>query len=407
MPRRSDDSLRVGLNSHRAREQLVEAREGRRAVDEVDDVRACSGLRPGRTSTRTTRRTSSGATSVSAMVVSPPSDMPDDAAGVRGERPDRRGDVLGGGERRAGLELRPAGRVGVAVAGQVDGDERPGAQGHGHGVPGVGVLRAAVEQHELGVALAPHQGAEGAARRDLDLLAAHRGRPVVGQPVLGGVLVEQPELVVGHQRSIAHPDRPYSTAGRKVRIRAFLPAVRPGRAHSANRGQKGSYPGIPARGSWGTGVCVHLYEWASTTRSWTWQQLEAALSGTGAAPDDLGRDGRAPGSPSWNAGGDGPAWTRHRQPFEPGRVERTVGAVRYAELHCHSNFSFLDGASHPEELAVEAARLGLDALALTDHHGFYGVVRFAEAARAVGHADGVRHGDHPDPRPRAGSADDP
>ena len=57
---------------------------------------------------------------------------------------------------------------------------------------------------------------------------------------------------------------------------------------------------------------------------------------------------------------------------------------RYAELHCHSNFSFLDGASHPEELAEEAARLGLEALALTDHDGFYGVVRFAEAARAVG-----------------------
>ncbi len=56
----------------------------------------------------------------------------------------------------------------------------------------------------------------------------------------------------------------------------------------------------------------------------------------------------------------------------------------YAELHCHSNFSFLDGASHPEELVEEAARLGLAALALTDHDGFYGVVRFAEAARPLG-----------------------
>jgi error-prone DNA polymerase len=56
----------------------------------------------------------------------------------------------------------------------------------------------------------------------------------------------------------------------------------------------------------------------------------------------------------------------------------------YAELHCHSNFSFLDGASHAEELAEEAARLGLAALALTDHDGFYGVVRFAGAARAAG-----------------------
>jgi len=55
----------------------------------------------------------------------------------------------------------------------------------------------------------------------------------------------------------------------------------------------------------------------------------------------------------------------------------------YAELHCHSNFSFLDGASHPEELVGEAARLGLDALALTDHDGLYGVVRFAQTARAL------------------------
>lgn len=56
----------------------------------------------------------------------------------------------------------------------------------------------------------------------------------------------------------------------------------------------------------------------------------------------------------------------------------------YAELHCHSNFSFLDGASHPEELAEEATRLGLSALALTDHDGFYGAVRLAEAARPLG-----------------------
>ncbi|MGH9083648.1 MAG: PHP domain-containing protein, partial [Acidimicrobiales bacterium] len=56
----------------------------------------------------------------------------------------------------------------------------------------------------------------------------------------------------------------------------------------------------------------------------------------------------------------------------------------YAELHAHSNFSFLDGASHPEELVVEAARLGLPALAVTDHDGLYGAVRLSEAARRVG-----------------------
>jgi error-prone DNA polymerase len=58
--------------------------------------------------------------------------------------------------------------------------------------------------------------------------------------------------------------------------------------------------------------------------------------------------------------------------------------MAYAELHAHSNFSFLDGASHPEELAAVAVQLGLAALAVTDHNGLYGVVRFAEAARALG-----------------------
>src|SRR5437763_1913055 len=56
-------------------------------------------------------------------------------------------------------------------------------------------------------------------------------------------------------------------------------------------------------------------------------------------------------------------------------------APGYAELHCHTNFSFLDGASHPDERAGEAARLGLAGLAATDHDGLYGAVRFALAAR--------------------------
>lgn len=119
--------------------------------------------------------------------------------------------------------------------------------------------------------------------------------------------------------------------------------------------------------------------------SWSWSELEATLSGRATSPSPRGRDGRAPGSPSWNSGGDGPAWGRKRQPFEPPpNFVPPTATVPYAELHCHSNFSFLDGASHPEELAAEAARLGLEALAITDHNGFYGVVRFAEAAKAVG-----------------------
>ena len=61
-----------------------------------------------------------------------------------------------------------------------------------------------------------------------------------------------------------------------------------------------------------------------------------------------------------------------------------VPRVRYAELHAHSRFSFMDGSSNPEELVAEAVRLELDALALTDQDGFYGVVRFAEAAQDAG-----------------------
>ncbi|HEX8001225.1 MAG TPA: error-prone DNA polymerase [Mycobacteriales bacterium] len=83
-------------------------------------------------------------------------------------------------------------------------------------------------------------------------------------------------------------------------------------------------------------------------------------------------------------GGDSPAWSRKRPRYEPPPLTREPGGVPYAELHCHSSFSFLDGASPPDALAEEAARLGLTGLALTDHDGFYGVVRFAEAARAVG-----------------------
>jgi error-prone DNA polymerase len=56
----------------------------------------------------------------------------------------------------------------------------------------------------------------------------------------------------------------------------------------------------------------------------------------------------------------------------------------YAELHCHTSFSFLDGASAADDLAARAAELGLAGLAVTDHQGLYGAVRFVEAARAAG-----------------------
>src|SRR5262245_40159334 len=56
----------------------------------------------------------------------------------------------------------------------------------------------------------------------------------------------------------------------------------------------------------------------------------------------------------------------------------------YIELLTHSNFSLLDGASHPEDLVQRAAELGMKALALTDHNAVYGAIRFVQAAQAQG-----------------------
>ncbi|MBV8256627.1 MAG: PHP domain-containing protein, partial [Actinobacteria bacterium] len=58
--------------------------------------------------------------------------------------------------------------------------------------------------------------------------------------------------------------------------------------------------------------------------------------------------------------------------------------MTYVELHAHSAYSFLDGASQPEELAAAAAALGYEALALTDHDGVYGSLEFAHAAKHFG-----------------------
>ncbi|WP_116041301.1 error-prone DNA polymerase [Amycolatopsis palatopharyngis] len=98
-----------------------------------------------------------------------------------------------------------------------------------------------------------------------------------------------------------------------------------------------------------------------------WRDLRRSLAG---APNATGAEPPMRASPMRPAPPVGAATGRNRVP--------------YAELHCHTNFSFLDGASHPEELVEEAARLELDALAITDHDGMYGVVRFAEAARESG-----------------------
>jgi DNA polymerase III alpha subunit len=62
----------------------------------------------------------------------------------------------------------------------------------------------------------------------------------------------------------------------------------------------------------------------------------------------------------------------------------TEHSTPYAELHAHTNFSFLDGASAPDELVERAVELGLAGLAATDHNGLYGSVRFTSAAEEAG-----------------------
>src|SRR6476646_9822748 len=62
----------------------------------------------------------------------------------------------------------------------------------------------------------------------------------------------------------------------------------------------------------------------------------------------------------------------------------TSPPVRYFELHCKTNFSFLEGASHPDELVAEATRLGYAGLAVTDRNSLAGAVRAHVAAREAG-----------------------
>ena len=99
-----------------------------------------------------------------------------------------------------------------------------------------------------------------------------------------------------------------------------------------------------------------------------WSELRRHLS---AVADPLAATGDLPVS-------------RKRDRPPPAPLQRGHSRVPYAELHCHTNFSFLDGASQPEELVAEAVQLGLTALSVTDHDGFYGVVRFANAAADAG-----------------------
>lgn len=107
----------------------------------------------------------------------------------------------------------------------------------------------------------------------------------------------------------------------------------------------------------------------------SWAEMERVLDGKPRHAGDPVPSGPAE---------DGPLSLKRGTYTAKSGGRRVRSSVAYAELHAHSAYSFLDGASTPEEMVEEAARLGLRALALTDHDGLYGAVRFAEAATELG-----------------------
>ncbi|MCH9666961.1 MAG: error-prone DNA polymerase [Actinomycetia bacterium] len=105
-----------------------------------------------------------------------------------------------------------------------------------------------------------------------------------------------------------------------------------------------------------------------------WTEMERVLSGRLPRPDA--------DEPRGSLGANSNAYARSNAGLNSGSSSGP-SATPYAELHTHSAYSFLDGACTPEDLVEEAARLDLRAIALTDHDGLYGVVRFAEAAKEL------------------------
>lgn len=79
---------------------------------------------------------------------------------------------------------------------------------------------------------------------------------------------------------------------------------------------------------------------------------------------------------------------QHAKLYAPASITdwrpRPTPLVRYVELHCKTNFSFLEGASHPDELVNQAARLGYGGIAITDRDSVAGVVRAHVAAKKIG-----------------------
>ncbi len=119
-----------------------------------------------------------------------------------------------------------------------------------------------------------------------------------------------------------------------------------------------------------------------------WHELERRLSWG----DKGGESAGARGPDSGERDGAGPRPVTRLPAARVGDVSPTGPEPAWAELHCHSSYSFLDGASSPDDLVAEAAAFGLQALAITDHDGMYGVPQFAQAAARFTQQTGVKLG---------------
>jgi error-prone DNA polymerase len=116
--------------------------------------------------------------------------------------------------------------------------------------------------------------------------------------------------------------------------------------------------------------------WAELEKLLSWRGTETGEE-SGAASAGLGEADEEPREALEGA------WAR------PEAWARPAAGPAWAELHCHSSYSFLDGASSPEDLVAEAAALGLEAVAITDHDGMYGVPQFAQAAARLRQRTGI------------------
>ena len=268
------------------------------------------------------------------------------------DRPRRQPGAVGGPPRRAGHGDRPWPALGAAG----DGDPHPDRRSAGAG---------------LGRTVDPRRAVVGTAGAEIGARTAHR--QVSSWRPAGGSAAHRDRRTCPRPSStveLSGTSTPARTTSENNSQQGVHTATAPGPdAGAAGRGTGSA--GLFRRGGLAGGRGVRLMSWSNPPVPWN--ELERALSGRKPLP------GRGPVQSGRGSTHEEQPAGRWRRP--PGRWSDALGAgsrpgspacrssatsatrVPYAELHCHSAFSFLDGASTPEAMVAEAVALGLDALA--------------------------------------------